>query len=159
MLYTDLSKNIIGAGLEVHRILGTGFLESVYEESLAVEFDLNCGDVEVKLNPIALQRVFRQLVRNAAQAMEATEEKKIIVSSHLLEGNKAEIQFQDLGPGVDENIRLSLFQRSVTTKGDVGGYGLLNTRQMIEEMGGQIRLLPSEQDQGALFSIRLPTVG
>ena len=129
------------------------------QRNIAVEFDLNCNDVEVKLNPVALQRVFRQLVRNAAQAMEMTEDKKILVSSHVLEGNKAEIQFQDFGPGVDENIRLSLFQRSVTTKGDVGGYGLLNTRQMVEEMGGQIRLLPSEQGRGALFSIKLPTVG
>jgi len=39
-LYKDLTREIIGAAMEVHTTLGCGFLESVYEESLAVEFGL-----------------------------------------------------------------------------------------------------------------------
>jgi GxxExxY protein len=39
--YTDrLSHSVIGAALEVHKTLGPGYLEIVYERALAIEFQL-----------------------------------------------------------------------------------------------------------------------
>jgi len=40
LLHEDLTGKIIGAAIEVHCTLGCGFLESVYEEALVVEFGL-----------------------------------------------------------------------------------------------------------------------
>lgn len=35
-----ISYKIIGAAIEVHRMLGAGLLESVYEDALCIELDL-----------------------------------------------------------------------------------------------------------------------
>ncbi len=40
LIAKELSYEIVGAAMEVHRSLGSGFLEKVYEEALAIEFSL-----------------------------------------------------------------------------------------------------------------------
>ena len=41
-----ISYTIIGAAIEVHRMLGAGLLESVYEDALCVELDLQMINYE-----------------------------------------------------------------------------------------------------------------
>lgn len=39
LLFENESHKIIGAAIEVHKTLGNGFLEPVYQEALAIEFE------------------------------------------------------------------------------------------------------------------------
>lgn len=38
--YTDLTGRIIGCAMEVHKILGSGFQESVYQKAMAIEMQI-----------------------------------------------------------------------------------------------------------------------
>ena len=37
--HSDITEKVISAAIEVHRELGSGYLESIYEQALAKEFD------------------------------------------------------------------------------------------------------------------------
>lgn len=54
-LVNELSAQVVDAALEVHRNLGPGFFESVYEEALAVELHLRKVPFERQV-PIGVSR-------------------------------------------------------------------------------------------------------
>jgi len=65
LLYEDLTYKIIGAGQEVYKELGPGYLESVYEDALCYELDLRNItyqrqiDLDVKYKDVIFKRRFR----------------------------------------------------------------------------------------------------
>ena len=56
--HSDITKRIIGIAIEVHKILGPGFLESVYEEAMAMEL----GRLQVSYER---QKMVRAIFRGA----------------------------------------------------------------------------------------------
>ena len=50
LLYKDLTYKIIGTAMEVHNVLGPGYLEAVYQKVMADEFDLRKIDYEEQVN-------------------------------------------------------------------------------------------------------------
>ncbi|MBI5669389.1 MAG: GxxExxY protein [Chloroflexi bacterium] len=60
-----IAHDVIGAAIEVHRTLGPGFLESVYEEALCIELQLRrlsfarqlCISVDYKGHPVGEGRL------------------------------------------------------------------------------------------------------
>jgi len=54
MEFDELSNQVIGCALEVHRNLGPGLLESTYEQCLA--YELKAGSISFKLqNPLPVE--------------------------------------------------------------------------------------------------------
>ena len=67
------------------------------------------------------------------------------------------LRIQDTGPGVDPEVRDSIFEPGVSGKARGWGVGLTLTRRIIEVTHkGHIFLLDNE-GEGAIFEIRLPT--
>jgi GxxExxY protein len=50
----EITDQIIGAAIQVHKSLGPGFLESIYEAALAIEFD-HLGIAYEVQKPVALE--------------------------------------------------------------------------------------------------------
>jgi len=141
--------------IELDPLLESYLKKLIQQRDLIAEFHFAAQKAYIRVNPIELQHVLRQLVRNAARAMSNSKIKKLVVSTRLVNESTVEILLQDSGSGISKDIQLSIFQRPITTKGR-GGYGLLLVRQMIEDMHGQIKLVPQVKGRGAVFSIRFP---
>jgi GxxExxY protein len=72
----DLSEQIIGAGIEVHRVLGPGLLEAPYEECLCHELEKRGLKFE-RQKPLALR--YDDVVMPCAFRMDIVVEKSIVV--------------------------------------------------------------------------------
>lgn len=125
------------------------------KKSLSIEFRLNAQGAKVKVSPAQFQFILKQLAGNAARAMGNNEDKKVLVETQLANLETVEILFQDFGPGISEENRMAIFNWQFTTK-ETGGFGLLFVKQMIEDMNGNITLLPNQPGKGAAFLIHLP---
>jgi len=72
----DISEKVIGCAIEVHKALGPGLLESVYEECLAAEMEAQGLRFE-RQKPVPV--VFRKLKLDCGYRVDFVVEEKVIV--------------------------------------------------------------------------------
>ncbi|MFP4624320.1 MAG: sensor histidine kinase, partial [Gemmatimonadota bacterium] len=103
----------------------------------------------------ALLRAFRNLVRNAVEAMEDRPEPRLDVALEATpDGRWLDVRIRDHGPGLPPEGPDRIFEPDFTTRTRGTGLGLALARQSIEADGGTIRARSLET--GAEFVVRLP---
>jgi signal transduction histidine kinase len=113
----------------------------------------------VRADRAQLGRVFTNLVKNAMEAMEEVEDKRLFVWARLAdEPGFVVVDVIDNGAGVPPDQIDKIWMAFYTTKGDRGGtgLGLPACAQVVGQLGGRI-LLESEEGEGTTFSVFLPT--
>jgi len=104
------------------------------------ELDLEPGIASVMCNPLQIQKVILNLVRNAIEAIRNsdTAAKILIKASTHSEKNMAQITVQDNGPGFDQDAARHIFEPFFTTKPNGIGMGLAISRSLVEANGGKL---------------------
>jgi two-component system sensor histidine kinase DctS len=121
-----------------------------------VDVALGAEDPELSADPVLLQQVVLNLLRNAMDAMAATapEERSIRVATATgPEG--VTVSIADRGAGIPDEVREHLFQPFYTTKAEGMGMGLNICRSILELHGGRVWADPNP-DGGTVFSFSLP---
>lgn len=102
-------------------------------------------------DPDKLRQVLRNLLRNAAQAMDGRGLLSVAVTTNR---RSVSVLVSDDGPGITGQLSRRLFEPFATTKEGGTGLGLVISRRIAEQHGGSLELLPSSQ--GAHFLLTVP---
>jgi len=114
--------------------------------------------VMVRGGEVRLQQVVLNLISNAVDAMEETEDRRIEIALGR-EGGRVHLSVRDTGPGIAEPEKI--FDPFYTTK-QIGsaegmGLGLSISYGLVQSFGGQIRGR-NHPDRGAIFTVELASV-
>jgi signal transduction histidine kinase len=106
----------------------------------------------------ALNQVFLNLLKNAAEALE-DRGGNVWLSAAVAE-DAVEVKIRDDGPGVAPELHAKLFEPFYSTKGAGRGtgLGLSISRRIVHDHGGTLTVA-SAPGQGATFTLLLPTGG
>lgn len=129
-------------------------LSTLREESLPVTVQVEPPDVNVMAQPVRLEQVLINLLRNALEAQPSDAMPHVRVRS---DEACVRIQVRDHGPGIDAEAMDHLFEPFFTTKpqGHGLGLGLAVSVMIVNDMGGEL-LATNEPAGGASFTIVLP---
>jgi signal transduction histidine kinase/pSer/pThr/pTyr-binding forkhead associated (FHA) protein len=117
-------------------------------------------DVQVNTQPIVpmdagrIRQVLINLIRNAAEASESSQDPIIIT----IDGDDevAVVSVQDFGSGIAPDVQERIFEPFFTTKGDRGlGLGLDLSRQIVRAHGGSLTFA-TQPSLGTTFAMALP---
>ena len=129
------------------------------QQEVEIETAIDPGPPVVLADPVQIEQVLLNLLRNAMDAMDAanTERRSIIVEARRSGKHAVEISVADTGPGIASEVIDTIFEPFTTTKPFGMGMGLSISRAIIESHGGTLRMARGNHC-GATFIFTLPNV-
>ncbi len=129
--------------------------DEIANAKVALEFKLEKPMPPLNCRPQLLTAVFSTLLRNALQAVNG--DGRIQIATHRRDGS-VEITVRDNGRGMSAEQAATVFEPSFKVEGgrvSSGNWSLFNTRQIVYEHGGEIRL-ETAPGKGTEVSVLLP---
>ncbi|MDV6376306.1 sensor histidine kinase [Deinococcus arenicola] len=108
----------------------------------------------VQADPVQLEQIVLNLLRNALDAVQDTPD-PVIELSIVLEKGGWSLSVSDNGPGIAAEVALRLFTPFTTSKSGGLGLGLSLSQTLAQGMGGDLSGANAHAG-GALFTLRLP---
>jgi signal transduction histidine kinase len=128
-------------------------------EETAAEIELQCGDIEVRVDTAEILTVIVNLIQNALYWLGRNPEgspRKIFVLARRNDDDSVTMMVSDSGPGVADEMRESIFDAYFSTRPDGVGLGLSIAGNIVQDLyGGELQLLESGPLTGATFAATL----
>jgi two-component system sensor kinase FixL len=138
----DVEKSIEKLPELINEAAALGLL-GAREQGVETRFDLDPYASPVLVDRVQIQQVLINLVRNAVEAMQGGEPRRLTITSRAdAEPGLVRVTVADTGPGVAPEAAGQLFTAFFSTKSEGMGLGLSICRTIIEANGGRIWMEP-----------------
>jgi len=124
------------------------------DQGVRVRFQFDPTIDLVLVDKVQIQQVLLNLLRNAVEAMEASQRRELVISTAAGDDEMVAVGVADTGPGIAPELMSQLFQPFVTNKRHGMGVGLSICRTIVEAHGGQITVEPNPVG-GTIFRFTL----
>ncbi|WP_407279268.1 ATP-binding protein [Aromatoleum evansii] len=149
--YAKLPSPVLGR-LDLNALVGE--VLNLYESSpVMIRAELGRNLPPVAGDASQMRQVIHNLLQNAEDAL-AGQEDGVVTLTTRVEGDRVALQLRDNGPGFPAPVLTRAFEPYFTTKSRGTGLGLAMVKKIIDEHGGEVRLLNGETG-GAEVRIRL----
>ena len=149
--YAKLPSPVLGR-LDLNALVGE--VLNLYESSpVMIRAELGRNLPPVAGDASQMRQVIHNLLQNAEDAL-AGHEDGVVTLTTRLEGDRVVLHLRDNGPGFPAPVLTRAFEPYFTTKSRGTGLGLAMVKKIIDEHGGEVRLLNGEAG-GAEVRIRL----
>ncbi|MDQ0201913.1 sensor histidine kinase [Neobacillus ginsengisoli] len=166
-IYAGLSKLMAKEKLDdfmnIREIISVATISNKnYSELLGktIDFQVRISGEHPEYRTFILLSLINNLIANAVEAIH--QEGQIVVTVKRVQ-DLVKITIKDNGNGISEKNKVYIFEPGFTTKFDQAGIasngiGLSYTKNVIENLDGNIHLIESSKEKGTTFEIQLPVL-
>lgn len=140
--------------MDLHELLRSVIRLHAMSEKNILIWDPIDQAIFIQADKTQLNRLFTNLLQNAAESIPEDRKGRIAIKESILE-DVVQIAIEDNGMGIPEELEKNIFVPNFTTKTSGTGLGLAMCKGIVEQMHGEI-WFESKSHQGTCFYVRLP---